>query len=483
MSEHKTPLAFISYAWSDEAHKGKVKLLVERLRGDGVDAILDQTHLRPGDDMFKFMEQIANNPELKKVVVICDENYKRKVDSRQGGVGTEGSIMSPEVYKQFGEGPNKYVAVAFETDDQGQGYVPTMFSNRLYIDMSTAELLDLNYERLLRFLWDRPEPAAPLGKPPAFLFDADPNDALVHSKARGMHLAVERNRSVLTPWHDFVDAVLAVFGRFTAPLDEQRNYDGAEALRQAEWTIPARDALADAVRFLAREDKLTVAMLVSVFEKLGQLSRCHEQTWSVRGETTAHTRATVMELALYTVAVLIQEDRPDLLAGMLNATYLEDKGYSQVESTVFSFLWNQTDWFGDAYSTQKQRRFRDGTAEWMKDRATLAGLPFSQLVEADVIIAVNAVQALRGDDLPPRAFYDIWYPVLWPYWEYQPYLLFKRLVSETTLKRWLPVFRLETVQEMLESGVNVFKLARRDEFLGNVNPEYAFGVSQLGRRP
>ena len=476
------PVTFFSYAWTTEAHKARVRGLADRLRLDGVNVILDQTHLQPGDDTYVFMEQIANRADLKKVVVICDAGYKSKVDKREGGSGTEGSIMSPEVYRQFGEGPNKYVAVAFEVDERGAGFVPTMFASRLYIDMSTDALMDENYERLLRFLWDRPEPPVPIGKPPSFLFDADPTDVLVHGKARAVRMAVERGRSPLTPWQDFMDAVTGVFSRFSAPIDEHRHYDAAEAARQLEWTVPARDALADTIRLLVRENLLTSTMLVNLFTRLGHVAFEHDREWQLQSEVTAHTRAAVQELVLYVTAVLIQEDRPDLIAGTLNATYVMESRWQRMEAAVFGFIWQSTTWFAEGYARNSGRRLHDGTASWIQSRATLASLPFRQLVEADVILSVNSAQGVRDQNVM-GGLNEMWYPVLWPFWQSTSFPLFKRLISASVLQQWLPVFHKTSILDLKEQGVEMFKLPGLPHVLGNVNPEYAFGVSGFGTRP
>jgi hypothetical protein len=48
---------FISYSWDDEAHKEWALGLANRLRDDGIDAIIDQTHLNLGGDTPEFMEK------------------------------------------------------------------------------------------------------------------------------------------------------------------------------------------------------------------------------------------------------------------------------------------------------------------------------------------------------------------------------------------------------------------------------------------
>jgi TIR domain len=79
------PKAFISYSWDNESHKRWVIELGTRLRGDGVDLILDEWHLHPGDQAPAFMERAIRESDF--VLIICTPGYKRRADSRQGGVG------------------------------------------------------------------------------------------------------------------------------------------------------------------------------------------------------------------------------------------------------------------------------------------------------------------------------------------------------------------------------------------------------------
>ncbi|MBZ9714909.1 toll/interleukin-1 receptor domain-containing protein [Deinococcus multiflagellatus] len=481
MTPLPVPKAFFSYAWTSEAHKARVKALVDRLRVDGVDAMLDQTHLRDGDDLYHFMERIASDPLLKKVVAVCDQRYQVKVDGREGGSGTEGSIMSPEVYAQIGEGPNKYVAVVFETDDRGRGYVPAMFASRLHIDMSTDELLDRNYDRLLRFLHDRPEPPVPIGTPPAFLFEDDPGDVQIHAKARLVRQAVERGRGVLTPWAEFRDAVLAVFDRFHSP-SSNGHYDAQIAAQQLTLTLPARDALVDVVRFLVREDLLTVRMLLGLLEPLGNLWWRHRTQWKVQPEETAHTRMAVMELTLYLAAVLMQEDRPDLLGGLLAAPYLARQWDEQV-ATEFGFLRKDTRYLARAFPGRvTQEDEAQLTHLVLSDRATLQSVSWDDLMQADALLTVGSMaeRRLQPDRYPEAA---VWRPAL-PYaWRAQKLPLFLRLNSRAEIERWLPVFRVPDVATFLNTFDQIIRIPGASGVLGGANPRHTFDQSNIGTRP
>ena len=87
--------AFISYSWESEDHKHWVRELASRLRGDGIDAILDRWETVPGDQLPEFMGTAVRESDF--VLIICTHKYKMKSDKRQGGVGYEGDIMTAEV--------------------------------------------------------------------------------------------------------------------------------------------------------------------------------------------------------------------------------------------------------------------------------------------------------------------------------------------------------------------------------------------------
>lgn len=90
----ENPKVFISYSWHPEKNKIWVQRLAERLMQDGVNVKLDVWGLKHGHDKYVFMEQMVKDLDIKKVLVICNEDYARKADDRTGGVGTESTIMS-----------------------------------------------------------------------------------------------------------------------------------------------------------------------------------------------------------------------------------------------------------------------------------------------------------------------------------------------------------------------------------------------------
>ena len=91
---------FISYSWTTPEHEEWVLHLATQLVESGVDVILDKWHLREGNDSYTFMEKMVTDPNVKKVMMICDKAYAEKADKKESGVGIETQIISSEVYGQ-----------------------------------------------------------------------------------------------------------------------------------------------------------------------------------------------------------------------------------------------------------------------------------------------------------------------------------------------------------------------------------------------
>lgn len=166
------PKLFISYSWSSPDHEAWVLSFAEELVSQGVRVILDKWDLQPGHDANAFMESMVTDPEVMKVIIICDEKYVQKSNHRSGGAGIEAQIITPELYAKKDQ--DKFVAVVRERDSNGRPCVPAYYAGRIYIDLSDPAIYAAEFERLLRWLWDKPLFVRPdLGKRPSFLAEDD----------------------------------------------------------------------------------------------------------------------------------------------------------------------------------------------------------------------------------------------------------------------------------------------------------------------
>ena len=168
----ENPKVFISYSWHPEENKIRVQRLAERLMQDGVNVILDIWDLKHGHDKYVFMEQMVKAPDIKKVLVICNEDYALKADARKGGVGTESTIMSGDIYSLAEQ--TKFIPILMEWKN-GEACLPTFLKSRMYIDMSSNETYELGYDQLLRDIYSKPLLRKPaLGKMPSYLEADEP---------------------------------------------------------------------------------------------------------------------------------------------------------------------------------------------------------------------------------------------------------------------------------------------------------------------
>lgn len=162
------PKVFISYRWSSPDHEEWVLRLATSLRQSGIDAQLDKWHLREGQDTLAFMEAMVSDPNIKKVLLICDAGYVERANSREGGVGTEAQIISGRVYQDTDQ--DKFAAIVVDLDDFGKPLLPIYMSTRLYFDMSSREAEAINFEKVVRWIFEEPFHALPpIGNKPNFL--------------------------------------------------------------------------------------------------------------------------------------------------------------------------------------------------------------------------------------------------------------------------------------------------------------------------
>lgn len=163
----ETPLrVFVSYSGTSERHKQWVADLATFLRANGIDARLDQWHLRKGMDLPQWM---TNELELaERVVIISDSRYTDRADKRSGGVGWETMLIQGDI-SQLPPDTRKYLVIVRE-NDFGEG-IPRYLKTRFSIHWSDQAIEDQLRQDLLKELYDV-ELAPPIGKPPSLYVTA-----------------------------------------------------------------------------------------------------------------------------------------------------------------------------------------------------------------------------------------------------------------------------------------------------------------------
>jgi hypothetical protein len=158
------PTAFISYSWDGPEHKEWVLRLAERLRGNGVNVILDQWNLPLGGDRTYFMENSVCTSDF--VLLICTPNYAQKSNTRTGGVGYEATILTGQLAQQITQ--NKFIPVlrSAEWDDTA---IPIWLQTKIGVDLRDDPINEEQYQLLLTTLHNEQVKAPPIGPKPSFL--------------------------------------------------------------------------------------------------------------------------------------------------------------------------------------------------------------------------------------------------------------------------------------------------------------------------
>lgn len=143
------PKVFVSYSHDSAQHKQWVLEFASTIRMRGIDAILDQWDLKPGDDLPHFMETHLKVADY--VLIICTEKYVEKANAGIGGVGYEKMIMTSTMLQHIDH--SKIVPVVRQSGDKD---VPTFLETKKYIDFSSDEDVEYAYDELLRFLLGAP---------------------------------------------------------------------------------------------------------------------------------------------------------------------------------------------------------------------------------------------------------------------------------------------------------------------------------------
>ncbi len=144
-----TPKVFISYSHDSQEHKKWVLDLATRLRNSGVDAIIDQWELRPGDDLPHFMETHLADSDY--VVMVCTDKYVEKANAGTGGVGYEKMIITADLLSSIDS--NKVVPVIRQF---GTHNVPTFLKTKLFVDFSKDDDYEFSFDELVRTFHDAP---------------------------------------------------------------------------------------------------------------------------------------------------------------------------------------------------------------------------------------------------------------------------------------------------------------------------------------
>ncbi|MGR5263942.1 SEFIR domain-containing protein [Photobacterium damselae] len=400
----ESPKLFISYSWSNPTHEQWVIDLANELTESGVHVILDKWDLKEGHDSVAFMEKMVTDPQIAKVAIICDEVYASKADGRSGGVGTETQIISREVYENQEQG--KFVAIIPERDSQGKAYLPTYYKSRIYIDLSEPDSYVDNFEKLLRWIYDKPLYTRPeIGKRPSFLDESD-------GISLGTTAAHKRAISAIKENKPFASGALDEYlSTFVNNLEKFRisEKDGEfddQVIDNIDKFIPYRNEIITLFITIAQyaPTEESVLKIHHFFEALIPYMNRPENVNSWSEWDFDNFKFIIHELFLYAVAIFTKHERFTEVNMLLTQQYYvagrSDYGKNaMVGYEVFREYLRSL----EHRNNRLELRRLSLHADLLEQRSKHSGIEFRYLMQADFILFMRA-------EIQQADLYSRWFP-------------------------------------------------------------------------
>jgi hypothetical protein len=455
----QNPKAFISYSWTSPAHQEWVLALATRLREDGVDVSLDKWDLKEGHDALAFMELMVSDSSVTKVIMVSDKVYAEKADGRQGGVGSETQIISPEVYAKSKQ--DKFCAVVSEMDAEGKPYLPVYYASRIYVDLSNDEVYATNYDQLLRWIFGKPAfPKPPLGRPPSFVTNDDSPILPVGTKSRRAIDAVrQHSANSIAFLNDYLDTLSSSFAALRIAPTNDPLFD-EKVVKSIEAFLPYRNEFIDIIRSIARSnvDISHIEAVHRFFENVAPYMTVPPQqgsTWT--SDDFDNYRFIIDELFLYVVSLLLRFERFELARVLINSKYYLEHAPQQGKDTMqpFGVLWGDMETL-DRRNARLNLKKPFLRAELLKERSLSGGLEFRYLMQGDFTLFLQDARfALASNG------YQQWWAATMVYGRSlrAPFEIYARAESQRYFDKLKVIFEIQSKDE-LEPVIEAFDANR-----------------------
>jgi TIR domain len=394
MSNQPDSKLFISYSWSGPDHEAWVVSFAGELVSQGIHVILDKWDLQPGHDAHAFMESMVTDPTVTKVVLVCDQKYSQKSNSRSGGAGTEAQIITPELYAKKAQ--DKFVAVIRERDEEGRPYLPVYYGSRIYIDLTNPSTYGAEFDRLVRWAWDQPLHVRPeIGAKPRFLASGGTPGKIASAVSFRRAFDAVRNDSSNAPAlvRDYFSTLAAGIGAFRVEVTSENRATLDDAIiASVDEFLPYRNEAVEMFSVITQYG-CTADMLHAMhrfFEQLLRHTRRPEQVQSWSEADFDNFRFIVHELFLYALGVFLRFEMFDAFSYMLdNEYFLVDPNDSS--SKMHSYLRFREYLQSFAYRNQRlQMRRLSLRADMLHERNKGTGVDFKFIMTADLILYLRS---------------------------------------------------------------------------------------------
>ena len=440
MTSKTSPKLFLSYAHGSPEHKDRVIVLGEKLRNKGVDVIADFWDLREGHDLHKFMEQMVSVAD--KVLVVSDKNYAQRADDRQGGVGAESEIIAPNLVGKSKQ--EKFAVLVIDKDDNGNSCLPTYMQSRVYIDYTDANKQPEMFERILRWVFDKPLLQKPsIGSPPSFVHGGDSGIATPSlDRVSEVCAAIENNQgNAMMRAEEFVEEFAHDIAQYQVPHDNDYKVFVDKIDESIRALLAPRNAAIEVVSQIIRyvESNESVRVLRHLFELLYRLTirKMDAAIWEFE---TDNIRFLINEMFIYAVSIALKHEKFDFVAKLLDSPFYiepseeQPSNVTRINYGAFSVHLQSLDQINEKRGS---KRF-SVQADYLKERCNNRFSTFTALLQADFVLH------LCGELRENKDKWIFWWPSTWPdqgsHGLQHPYEIFVRAESDEYFRRMVTLF-------------------------------------------
>lgn len=476
------PKLFISYSWSTPSHEAWVISLASELRQSGVDVILDKWDLKEGHDAIAFMEKMVADPDIQKVLMIIDRAYAEKADGRSGGVGTETQIISKEVYDS--QEQTKFVAAAVEKDDLGKPYLPVYYRSRIYIDFTESERYAENFEKLLRWVYNKPFHLKPeLGKAPEFIASENPIQLGTTAHFKRAIDALRNNKPhAVGALGEYLEALSAGIEKFRIDKASAEFFDDA-VVKSIDEFLPYRGEFIEILITLSKyhiSDDVVTA-LHRFFESILHYNKPPKNIGQYNESDFDNFQFITHELYLYAIAVPLKYEKFDFAKELIERQFFiagnSDYGRDAMASyAVFRYHLKSLEYRNSRLGLRRTSL----EADFLKQRAESSGIEFRYLMQADFVLFMRS-------EIVAIEWTDKWWPetLLYAGRHHGPFEIFARAISNKYFDRIKGLLTINQPSD-LEPLMTSYAENKRDvpnwQF-DRLNPAGLMGYSQLATKP
>jgi TIR domain len=452
---------FISYSWGNSEYQKWVKDLATRLMDDTVDVMLDQWSLKDGQDIYSFMEEMVKSEDIFRVLILSNKKYTEKANGREGGVGTETQIITPNIYSK--EKQEKFIPIVLERNEDGEAYLPIYLKSRKYIDFSKEENFEDSYEELLRNILESPSiPKPKLGvKPPSYITNNSINLSVTNNRLRTIESQIKKNGSVsqkeLSHFIEIFLEKLWEFEMINSPND-LKGY-GEALINTLKLYKPLREDFIKFVDIVTSNSIDNSIIFIEYFENEPIYQSPKDGSSSYNSSRFEIFKIIFHELYIYTIAVGLRNKNFELVADLLHSKYYTKEKYKGNQfPKSFTFLDAHHRNFENYYEQHLKRRI--GFGDYLTNNLS-ENLKKEDILLADVICYIVSTLEDNSDSRN-------WFPLTYFLKEEHAIYFLDKMTSERHFEQVKSIFNVKNKEELIAK-------IKASEIINKGKQKYSFG--------